>query len=84
MRILNTEKPSIRKVSKYPCVSRAHITRERQSECIPLSTRKNNRRPPSWRTHSITTRVGPGGGAHLLQLDRAIRPARLLGSDPGT
>ena len=63
---------------------RAHITRERQSEFIPLSTRKNNRRPPSWRTHSITTRLGPGGGAHLLQLDRAIRPARPLGSDPGT
>ena len=27
-------------------------------------------RPPSWRTHSIITRVGPGGGAHLHQLDR--------------
>ena len=42
---------------------RAHITRERQSEFIPISTRKSNRnrRPPSWRTHSITTRVGPGG-----------------------
>ena len=28
-------------------------------------------RPPSWRTHSITMRVGPGGGAHVLHFDRA-------------
>ena len=34
MRILNTEKPSIRKVSKYPCVTRAD---ERWAHCLLLS-----------------------------------------------
>ena len=37
---------------------RAHITRERQSELIPLSARKNNRRPPSWRSPPLWDRGG--------------------------
>ena len=37
-------------------------SQKKLSPFIPESTRKSNSRPPSWRTHSITMRVGPGGG----------------------
>ena len=42
------------------------------------------RRPPSWRTHSIITRVGPGGEHGIPILDCAIEPTRPLGGDLGT
>ena len=45
------------------------------SPFIPESTRKSNSRPPSWRTHSITMRVGPGGEhTYSIRIVRSGRP----------
>ena len=62
-----------------------NITRESQSKTlspfIPVSARKSNSRPPSWRTHSITMRVGPGGEhTYSIWIVRTADPSPRVGT----
>jgi hypothetical protein len=62
---------------------RAHITKERQSELTPLSTKKNNRRPPSWRSPPLWDRGGstlnPLGLCNRASLSAKAGPRHMKG-----